>query len=188
VLPARQRAVLILRDVLGYPAAEVAEILDTTLGSVTSALKRARATLHHRLGTDAPTPPPPAPGSPEERTLVDRLTRAYETGDVDALVALLADDVAVTMPPVPLEYHGIAAAAAFQSTVTFRDGRTYRLIETRANGQLAFGAYVRDPRGGPVHAIGVLVVGLSGDKVNALTMFVTSSLPRFNLPVTLPDP
>ena len=186
-LSARQRAVLILRDVLGYRAREVATILDTSEESVTSALKRARAIVQQRLAPTAGHQPPPRPGSPEERELVDRLARAYETGDIDALVTLLTDDVAVTMPPMPLEYHGIEQAARFLAAITFRDGRTFRLIETRANGQPAFGTYVRDPRGGPLHATSLVVVTLAGDRVSALTRFDASVLTRFDLPLSLAD-
>jgi len=186
-LSARQRAVLILRDVLGYRAREVATILDASEESVTSALKRARATVQQRLAPTAEHELPPRPGSPEERELVDRLTRAYETGDIDALVALLTDDVAVTMPPMPLEYCGIEQAARFLAAITFRDGRTYRLIETRANGQPAFGSYVRDPRGGPLHATSLIVVTLAGDRVSAFTRFDASVLTRFDLPLSLAD-
>ena len=182
-----QRAVLILRDVLGYHAGEVAAILDTSEESVTSALKRARAVVRERLAPTAQHPHPPRPGSPEERTLVDRLTRSYESGDIDALVTLLTDDVAVTMPPMPLEYHGVEQAARFLASVTFRDRRTYRLIETRANGQPAFGTYIRDPRGGPLHATSLIVVTLAGDSVSVLTRFDAGLLTRFGLRLSLAD-
>jgi len=186
-LSARQRAVLILRDVLGYRAREVATVLDTSEESVTSALKRARATVQQRLAPTAEHELPPRPGSPEERALVHRLAHAYETGDIDALVALLTDDVAVTMPPIPLEYYGIEQAARFFAAITFRDGRTFRLIETRANGQPAFGTYVRDPRGGLLHATSLVVVTLAGDRVSAFTRFDASVLTRFDLPLSLAD-
>ena len=184
-LSARQRAVLILRDVLGYRASEVATILDASEESVTSALKRARAIVHQRLAPTVGHAQPPRPGSPEERELVDRLTRAYERADIDALVALLTDDVAVTMPPMPLEYYGVEHAARFLAAITFREGRTFRLIETRANGQPAFGTYVRDPNGGPLHATSLVVVTLAGDRVSAFTRFGASVLTRFDLPLSL---
>jgi RNA polymerase sigma-70 factor (TIGR02960 family) len=186
-LSARQRAVLILRDVLGYRAREVATMLDTSEESVTSALKRARAAVRQWLAPTAEHELPPRLGSPEERALVQRLTRAYETGDIGALVALLTDDVAVTMPPMPLEYYGIEQAARLFAAVTFRGGRTYRLIETRANGQPAFGSYVRDPRGGPLHATSLLVVTVAGDRVSAVTRFDASVVTRFDLPLSLAD-
>ena len=125
VLPARQRAVLILREVLGYHANEVADMLDSTVESVNSALKRARASLQRRLAPIGDREPPPAPDSPAEQALVAKFVRAYESGDVDALVALLTADVYVSMPPIPLEYHGRDAVARFSASV-FRAGRTYR--------------------------------------------------------------
>ena len=141
-LPPRQRAVLILRDVLGFAGSEAARILGSTDESVTSALKRARATLRTRL--PEPAVPPPAPESAREKQLVERLTHAYETGDVDGIIALFADDAWLTMPPAPLEYQGRGPIARFLTEIAFRDGRTYQLVPTRANGQLAFAAYLRD--------------------------------------------
>jgi RNA polymerase sigma-70 factor (TIGR02960 family) len=186
LLPPRQRAVLILRDVLGFRAREVAGILDTSTDSVTSALKRARAALQRRLGPSSGREPPPPPGSAAEQALIAQLTRAFETGNVDELVALLTEDVWVTMPPVPLEYQGRELAARFFAAVSFRQGRTYRLVPTRANGQPAFGAYVRDPRAGIAHANGLLVVTLTGGQICAMARFDNSVLPRFGLPRTLP--
>jgi RNA polymerase sigma-70 factor (TIGR02960 family) len=187
LLPARQRAVLVLRDVLGFHADEVAETLQTTVESVTSALKRARASVARRLETSGDHGPAPRPGSPAEAVLVDRLTRAYETGDVDGLVALLTEDVWVAMPPLPLEYQGRELARRFHETVVFRQGRTYRLVATRANGQPAFGAYLRDAAGGPSHAIGLVAITLAGDRIAAITRFDTAVLPRFGLPRSLPS-
>ena len=186
LLPPRQRAVLILRDVLGFRASEVAGILDATEESVTSALKRARATLGRQLPARAGQDPAPPPDSAAERELIARLTRAYDEGDVDGIVALLTDDVQLRMPPVPLEYQGRELAARFLTVVAFRQGRTYRLIATRANGQPAFGAYVRDPLTGVAHAAGLMVLTLAGDRISALTRFDNSVLPRFGLPRTLP--
>jgi len=186
LLPPRQRAVLILRDVLGFRASEVASILDATEESVTSALKRARATLGRQLPARAGQDPPPPPDSAAERELIARLTRAYDEGDVDGIVALLTDDVQLRMPPVPLEYQGRELAARFLTVVAFRQGRTYRLIATRANGQPAFGAYVRDPLTGVAHAAGLMVLTLAGDRVSVLTRFDNSVLPRFGLPRTMP--
>jgi len=187
LLPPRQRAAVVLRDVLGFHAREVAEFLETTEESVTSALKRARGTLKRRLDEAADREPPPAPDSPAERLLVAKLTHAYDTGDVDALVDLLTDDVWVTMPPLPLEYRGRDLAARFHASVAFRHGRTHRVVPTRANGQPAFGIYVRDPHGGSSRAIGLLVFTLSGAHVSAITRFDNSVLPYFGLPRSLPD-
>jgi RNA polymerase sigma-70 factor (TIGR02960 family) len=181
VLPARQRAVLILREVLGYHANEVADMLDSTVESVNSALKRARASLQP-IGEREP---PPAPDSPAEQALVAKFVRAYESGDVDALVALLTADVCVSMPPVPLEYQGRDVVARFYASV-IRGGRTYDLVPTRANGQLAFGAYLRAPASGIRHGTGLLVLTLTGDRICAMTRFDNSVLPWFGLPRSLP--
>ena len=186
LLPPRERAVLILRDVLGFRAREVAGILDTSAGSVTRTLSRARATLRRRLPPSAGREPPPPPGSPAEQAVIAQLTRAFETGNVDQLVALLTDDVWVTVPPVPLEYRGREPAARFFAAVSFRQGRTYRLLPTRANGQPAFGAYARDPQAKIARADGLLAVTLSGGRICALARFDNSVLPRFGLPGTLP--
>ncbi|RMI30067.1 sigma-70 family RNA polymerase sigma factor [Nocardia stercoris] len=182
LLPPRQRAVLILREVLGYHATEVAAMLDTTTESVTSALKRARAAVQRVAAQHAAAP---APNSPAERALVARFVRAYEAGDVDALVELLTADVVVSMPPIPLEYHGLADVAAFYTAV-FGPGRRYDLVPTRANGQPAFGAYVRTSCG-IRRAGGLLVVTLDGDRIAALTRFDNSVLSRFGLPQSLPE-
>jgi RNA polymerase sigma-70 factor (ECF subfamily) len=179
-LPPRQRAVLILRDVLGFAASEAAQILGSTEESVTSALKRARATLRQCLPPERD--PPPQPGSPDEKRLIERLTRAYEAGDVDGIVALFTDDAWLTMPPVPLEYQGRDLIARFLAVISFREGRTYRLVPTRANGQLAFGAYVRDPRDEIVGVNGLLVLTLTGSQICAMTRFDDSVLPAFGLP------
>jgi RNA polymerase sigma-70 factor (ECF subfamily) len=185
LLPPRQRAVLILRDVLGFHAREVAGFLDSSEESVTSALKRARATLRSQLGASAGRDPAPLPGSPAEQALVAQLTQAWETGDVPGIVELLTDDVWLTMPPVPLEYQGRELAGRFLTAVWL--GRIFRLVPTRANGQPAFGVYVPDPQTGLAHANGLLVATLSGSRISALTRFDNSVLSRFGLPRTLPD-
>jgi RNA polymerase sigma-70 factor (TIGR02960 family) len=185
LLPPRQRAVLILRDVLGFRAGEVADMLQSSEESVTSALKRARATLarHDDDQRDAA----PLPRSAEERKVIQRLTDAFESSDVDGIVALLTDDVRLTMPPLPLEYHGREPAARFLM-VASRDGlRRYRLVHTRANGQPAFGMYIRDPGERIFHAVGLTVVTLAGNRVAGLTRFESGVLPSFGLPRSLPD-
>jgi RNA polymerase sigma-70 factor (TIGR02960 family) len=179
LLPARQRAVLILRDVLGYHASEVADMLDSTLESVTSALKRARASLQRRQPLTADRDAPPSPSSPAEQALVARFVRAYESGNIDALVALLTDDVSVSMPPVPLAYDGRDAAARF-FTALLRH-RRYVLRASRANRQPAFGIYVRATGG----AAGLLVLALSGERVQAITHFESDLFPAFGLARTL---
>ena len=184
LLPPRQRAALILRDVLDFSGREVAGLLDTTEQSVASAVKRARATLAREL--PSPDRPTPAPGSPGEQELVSRLVRAFEAGDVDGIVALMTGDVWLRMPPVPLEYQGRELARRFFSDVAFRRGRRYLLVPTRANGQPAFGVYLRDPLTGVGHASGLVVITLAGEQVSAITRFDSGVLSRFGLPRTLP--
>src|SRR4051794_25990473 len=179
VLPPRQVAVLILRDVLGFHAAEVADLLDTTKASVNSALKRARASLNQRLPTGAAEPPPPA-GSATERQIVARFVAAYESADLDALLALLTDDVFVSMPPMPFEYEGRDAAASFFASI-FASGRRFHLTPTRANGHPAFGAYV-DGAGGTRDGSGLFVLGLSGIRIGTLTRFDQDVLVSFGRP------
>src|SRR5262249_57850807 len=113
MLPPRQRAAVIVRDVLGYHAREAASILDTSEDSVTSALKRARAALERHQHSAPRREPAPPPGSAAEQRLVDRLSRAFESADVDGIVALLTEDVWLTLPPLPLEYQGRELAAQF---------------------------------------------------------------------------
>jgi RNA polymerase sigma-70 factor (TIGR02960 family) len=185
LLPPRQRATLILRDVLDYSAREVAELLDTTEQSVTSALKRARATMAREL-PDSERPAPP-PNSAVEQELVGRLVRAFEDSDVDGMVGLLTEDAWVRMPPVPLEYQGKDLARRFFATVAFRPGRRYRLVPTRANGQPAFAVYLRDPVTNLARAFGIFVITLAGDRVSAITRFDNAVLPRFGLPRTIED-
>jgi RNA polymerase sigma-70 factor (TIGR02960 family) len=185
LLPPRQLAVLVLRDVLGFHANEVAEMLDSTTESVTSALKRARASLQRRQRPSADREPPPMAGSPAEEALVAKFARAYESADLDALVALRTDDVFMSMPPMPLEYEGRDAVASF-CALLFGAGRTYELVPARANGQPAFGSYVQAP-GGTRHATGFVVLTLAGHRICAMTRFENSVLPWFNLPRSLPS-
>jgi RNA polymerase sigma-70 factor (TIGR02960 family) len=180
VLPPRQVAVLLLRDVLGFHAREVADMLGTTVESVTSALKRARAGLQRR-----PLPAAgPGAGSAAEEAIVARFARAWEAADLDALVALLTDDVFVSMPPIPFEYQGRDAVAGFYACL-LGTGRRFDLVPARANGQPAFGAYVRGPDG-TRHGAGLYVLTLSGDRICAMTRFENHVLPWFGLPRSLP--
>jgi RNA polymerase sigma-70 factor (TIGR02960 family) len=177
VLPPRQTAVLILRDVLGFRAKEVADMLDSSVESVNSALKRARAGLERRR--------PPVAGSPAEDALVAKFVSAYEAADLDALVALLTDDVFISMPPMPFEYQGRDVVAGFCASI-FGAGRRFDLVPTRANGQPAFGTYLRAPTG-ISHGVGLFVITLAGDRICAMTRFESSVLPWFGLPRSLPS-
>ena len=184
LLPPRQLAVLVLRDVLGFHANEVAEMLDSTAESVNSALKRGRASLQRHQPPSGDREPPPNAGSPAEEALVAGFVRAYEAADLDALVTLLTDDVFMSMPPMPLEYEGRDVVARF-CALLFGAGRQYDLVPTRANGQPAFGLYVR-ASGGIRHGTGLVVLTLAGDLICAMTRFENSVLPWFGLPRSLP--
>jgi RNA polymerase sigma-70 factor (ECF subfamily) len=185
VLPPRQRAVLVLRDVLGFHAAEVAAMLDASEESVTSALKRARGTLEQRSRTHGAAEPAPPADSPRERATILRLTEAYEAQDIDGIVALLSDDVRIAMPPLPMEYRGRDLCRAFLAAV-FTLGRRYRLVATRANGQPALVMYGREPGANVYRALGLLVLTLAGDDIREIVRFENSCLPAFGLPRTLP--
>ena len=185
VLPPRQLAVLVLRDVLGFHANEVADMLDSTIESVNSLLKRARASLQRRLPTSADREPAPAPDSPSEQATVAEFVRAYESGDLTALVALLTDDVFLSMPPFPLEYEGRDVVTRFYASM-IGSGRRFHLVPTRANGQPAFGAYLRASTG-IRHGTGLLVLTLTGDRICSVTRFDNSVLPWFGLPRSLPS-
>jgi RNA polymerase sigma-70 factor (TIGR02960 family) len=185
VLPPRQVAVLILRDVLGFHASEVAEMLGSTVESVTSALKRARASLERRLPAAAGREAPPAAGSPAEEVIVAKFVSAWESADLEALVALLTDDVFVSMPPMPFEYAGRAVVARF-CAILFGASRRYDLVPARANGQPAFGVYLRAPDG-IRHGTGLYVLTLAGDRICAMTRFESSTLSWFGLPRSLPS-
>jgi hypothetical protein len=183
LLPPRQMAVLVLRDVLGFHANEVADMLDTTVESVTSALKRARASLQRKLPFDGGHQPAPAASSASEEAIVTKFVAAYESSDLDSLLSLLTDDVYVSMPPLPFEYQGREPAARFIASI-FGSGRKFDLIPTRANGQPALGAYVRGPDG-TSHGVGLFVLTLAGDEIRAMTRFENTVLPWFGLPRSL---
>jgi RNA polymerase sigma-70 factor (TIGR02960 family) len=183
-MPPRQRAVLVLRDVLGYHAAEVAEMLETSEASVNSALQRARAAI-------AAAPEPSGgqlPGSSAQRELVASFGDAFERGDVEAIVALLSEDAWIRMPPEPHEYQGRSAIAEFlRSRGIGREGARMRLVPTAANGQPAFAYYLDDPNSGVAHAAGLLVLTMRGEEIVEVTRFGDNGvLPFFGLPRTLP--
>jgi len=183
-LPPRQVAVLILRDVLGFGVADVAGMLEASPASVNSALKRARAGLQRRWPAADRAEPAPAAGSAAEEAIVARFVSAYSAADLDALVALLTDDVFISMPPIPFEYQGRDVVAAFFGRV-FGAGRRFALVPTRANGQPAVGAYLCAPDGAR-HGTGLFVLTLAGDRICAMTRFENAVLPWFGLPRSLP--
>ncbi len=183
LLPPRQLAVLVLRDVLGFRASEVAEMLDSTVDSVNSSLKRARAGLQQRLPeADRESTRMSTPDSEEE--IVSRFVRAYESADLAALVELFTDDVCMSMPPIPFEYEGRDLVGEFIGRL-FGAGRRFSLVPTRANGQPAFGAYVISPEGSR-QASGLFAITLAGDHVCSLSRFESDVFAWFGLPSALP--
>ncbi len=181
-LPPQQRAALVLRDVLGFSAAETADILDTTPAAVNSALIRARAGLH----TDRDPHTVPLPKSAAEVSVVSRFVDALEHFDLDRLVAVLTSDARLTMPPEPAEFRGPREVIRFLSELPFW-GEEVKVIPTRANNQPAFVYYVPDPCAPIWRAVGIMVLTLRGDQVCALTRFGDHGLlARFGLPRTLP--
>jgi RNA polymerase sigma-70 factor (TIGR02960 family) len=181
-LPPPQRAVLVLRDVLGYRAGEVAEMLTTSETSVNSLLRRARAAFQSRLPA-AGRERAPLPNSKLERDVVGRFAEAVEDGDIEAVVALLTDDAWLTMPPLPHAYQGPTAIGAFLRGAEERRGTTLQLVATRANTQPAFGCYLPAPETGVAHAFSLFVLALEGAHISAITWFADGSiLPLFGLP------
>jgi RNA polymerase sigma-70 factor, ECF subfamily len=181
-LPPRQRAAVVLCDVLGFRTAEIADMLDTSHVAVKGALQRARAALDAGLPAAA-RDRAPQPNSPGERRLVGRFAEASENGDVDAMVALLTDDARLTMPPQPLEYRGHDAIAAFLRHRAELRGIRLRVVPTRANTQPAFGCYLPDAHTAVARPYGLIVLTLAPDAIAAITWFADTGLfRRFGLP------
>jgi RNA polymerase sigma-70 factor (TIGR02960 family) len=184
LLPPRQRAALILRDVLAFQTREVADMVDASEDSVNSALKRARATLREQLPEGTDQQPPPEPGSPEEQRLLRRFVDAFGSSDFDSVVALLTEDAWIKMPPMPFEYQGREAAARFFGALPVRSG-DFRFVDTRANGQPAFAIYRQDRVTEIWHANGLLVLTLRAELISEIIRFEPGVLAGFGLPRTL---
>jgi RNA polymerase sigma-70 factor (TIGR02960 family) len=181
-LPPQQRAVLVLRDVLGYRAGEVAEMLETSEASVNSRLRRARAAFESRVPATG-RERAPLPNSKLERDIVGRFAETVENGDIDGMVTLLTDDAWLTMPPLPHEYQGRNAISAFLRGAEERRGAPLGLVPTRANTQPAFGSYLSVPETDVARAFSLFVLTLEGDQISAITWFADSSVfPQFGLP------
>jgi RNA polymerase sigma-70 factor (ECF subfamily) len=181
-LPATQRAVLILRDVLGFSAREVAETLETTTASVNSALQRARKTVEKRIPARSQQVTLRSLGTKQVREIVANYIDAWERGDVDALVAMLAEDATFSMPPYPAWWRGREVIAAFAAEPV------HRYVPTQANGQAANGAYRWKPEKGCYVAEALELLTLEGTRVKAMTAFMTPEIfPRFGLPGKLPQ-
>jgi RNA polymerase sigma-70 factor (ECF subfamily) len=190
-LPPRQRAVLLLRDVLGWSAAETAGLLDTSVASANSALQRARATLEKRFPSGQPAALPTP--DDQQRELLDRYIRTWEEADLDGFVSLLRDDAILSMPPWPHWYRGREAIRTFFDWAWRSHGRMpygphqfSRLIPTAANRQPAFAVYRRDPETSEWRAHMILLLTLRGDAIASLIAFRDPHLfASFGLPVVL---
>jgi RNA polymerase sigma-70 factor (ECF subfamily) len=170
-LPANQRAALILREVLGFSAREVAECLETSVASVNSALQRARKTVDEKLPAESQQDTLRSVGDERLRELVESYTEALQDGDVDSMVTMLTEDAAWSMPPLPGWYRGHEAVAAFLAEYPMRE--RWRHVPTRANGQLAVGCYMWD-EARKSYVAGVLdVLTLRGDRISEVTGFLS---------------
>ena len=182
-LPTQQRAALVLRDVLGFSASEVAEMLESTPASVNSALQRARARVE-QLGTPDHVP---RARSEHEAKVVDQFVDSFQRGDLEGVIALLSEDARFTMPPEPVEFRGPRVIAEFLRSRGFW-GQGLKLVPTRANNQPAYGYYLPDPNANVHRASGILVLSVRADRISAITRFGDRSLlARFGLPRTVPS-
>ena len=183
-LPANQRAALLMFDVLGFSATEIAEAMDTTPASVRSALQRARAALDGRLPEHSQQATLADLGERGQRELVERYTAALREGDMDAMLALLTEDATWSMPPLPSWYRGHAAIAGFLERAPFTV--RWRHVPTRANGQLAVACYAWDPAAGNYAAYALDVLQLRGDRIAAVVAFLGGErIPAFGVPPAL---
>ena len=186
LLPPTQRAVLILRDVLGFSGGEVADTLETTPAAVYSALQRAHKTIDERLPAESQQATLRALGDERLRAIVERYVDAWQDGDVDAVVALLAEDATLTMPPRPTWYRGREAVAGFLRRYPLASENRSRLVPTGASGQLAFGHYFWDAETQRFLPHGVNLLSLRGDRIVDITTFLTpEAFARFELPAAL---
>jgi len=182
-LPAQQRAVLILRDVLGFTGAEVADALHTTPGAVYAALQRAHNTVDQRLPAQTQQATLRSLGDDGLRAIVEGFVDAWERADVDALTAKLAEDAALTMPPWSEWYRGRDAIAAFLRATPLSDRYRWRVVPTQSNGQPAFAHYLWDAEAAAFMPHGIAVLTLDGDRIGELTIFRDPELlARFGLP------
>jgi RNA polymerase sigma-70 factor (TIGR02960 family) len=179
LLPPRQRAVLIVRDVLGWSAAETAELLDISVASANSALQRARATLDERLPEREAAPARPTDA---ERALLEKFIDAHERADAAAAVALAAEDIRITMPPHPWVYDGREAMRPLAANL--RPGE-WRLVATSANRMPTAASYRRAPGDTEFRAFKLDVMRIEGDAIKEITTFDATLFEAFGLPATL---
>jgi RNA polymerase sigma-70 factor, ECF subfamily len=189
LLPPRQRAALILRDVLDWSARETASLLEVTVAAANSALQRARATLKEQLPERGPEWAPPSDPSEQERALLQRYLDAHERADMTAMVALLREDAVMTMPPAPTYVAGREAIEAFIAPYIDPSSPDYvghmRGVPTRANMQPALAIYLRAPGGTEYRAMALDVLSVEAGEVTAITVFAPELFAAFGLPATL---
>jgi RNA polymerase sigma-70 factor (ECF subfamily) len=174
-LPAKQRAALILREVLGFSAKEVAESLDTTVASVNSALQRARKAIDDRLPEQSQQATLRSLGDDELRELVDAYVQAWERNDVDTVVTMLTDDVAFAMPPLASWFRGLDALEVFLGGWPMSGQWRWRAVQTRANGQPALAFYSWDEEAGAFRPFALNVLTLRGGRISEVNAFLTRS-------------
>jgi RNA polymerase sigma-70 factor (TIGR02960 family) len=188
LLPPRQRAVLILRDVLDWPASEVAELLELGVAAVNSALQRARETLRRELPAgrreDWATPA----ATDDERALLEAFIESHERGDTDMALSLLTDDIRVTMPPLPLLYEGIVQITELMRTAFESDMGEWRLVPTRANRMPTAASYLKAHGDDTFRAFKLDVIRVRDGRIAEITTFDRSLFDRFGLPEALVDP
>jgi RNA polymerase sigma-70 factor (TIGR02960 family) len=187
-LPPRQLAALVLRDVLGFRTAEVADMLDTSQVAVKSSVQRARASLRQHRGDPGGTRPAAGRPATADRALAQRFADAFGADDIDTVIGLLTDDAWLAMPPAPHEYQGRAAIAGFlHASAAWRAGRRFRLLPVGANAQPAFACYLDRPAGDGAEATGLIVLSTDGGQIRAVTRFLDGRvLRRFGLAPTRP--
>ena len=184
-LSSRQRAVLLLREVLGFTAGEVADLLDTTVASVNSALQRARKAIDGLLPHTTQQATLGSLGDRAVRELAQQYAAAWEAGDVAAIVAMLTDDAKYSMPPLPVWYEGRASIRQFllDGPLAWR----WRFLPARANGQLAFGTYRWDERRAGFVPAGLDLLALRGARIAEVVSFLAADFPAFGLPTEIAD-
>jgi RNA polymerase sigma-70 factor, ECF subfamily len=188
-LPARQRAVLILRDVLGFSARETAAVLEVTPVSVDSALQRAHKAVDERLPSQTQQQTLRVLGDKELSELVGRYVAAWERNDVDAVVSLLAEDVRLTMPPLPIWFIGREQVAVFLRGNPLSDSKRWQLRATAANGQPTLAGYLWDEQAGTFMPYCLFVLAVRDGRIEDITSFIDAeAFPRFGLPASVAGP
>jgi RNA polymerase sigma-70 factor (TIGR02960 family) len=180
-LPPLQRAVLILRDVLGWSARETADILDTTVAAVNSALQRARATVQKHRARQ-----PERPATEEEQRLLEGFIDTHERGDTEAAIALLRENVRITMPPHPWLFEGLQAVRELMASA--EGTGEWRLVPTRANRMPTAASYLRRPGDTEFRAFKLDVLRVEGGRIAEITTFDASLFPAFGLPPVYAGP